>query len=771
VKKLLALVMMCTPALAAQTIPTVKVSQLPAASSAGASDLLQITTASPLTSKKITVTNFIASITATGLYAPMARIITCTPPLLCNGGASMDLSANRTLSITEHVYNVRSPPYGALGNAINDDTAEIQAAIDAAEVTGGVVYLPRGQYKISAALNVDASASSQASVRIVGDGQDATMLLLASSTADGIVFGSATAYATCGGVEHLSFYSTVTRTAGSAIVVDGCSQGRITDLTIQTSGGHGLEFGRTSSRLAVIWMVSDVTIGLAGAFDGIRLLSGNDRYFTNVFIAGNQTTGSRAIYVKNSGGDWFNNIEAVLADVGVLVAPGTGDQVSWPTFYNILADTNKTVGFKFDPSGTGVIRGVTCVACWASSNGAASTSGRGFLLNGGLEYLFSSPRAVNNGGHGLEIGAVNGVSISGGFFSGNSLGSSGTLSGISLGATSSHVRITGTRSGQTASLSNSQKYGIDITAGADNYQVVGNDLTSNLTGGLNNAPGLAATRIAAGNMPLVAASESLSGVGACSANQFATTLNGGSAPTCAQPSFANLSSSLACSQVPAFTGDVTTSAGSCATTLANIPTATPAAGTIVVTNTAAPSSPASGKVSLFTDSTALRLHDKNASGVIGTTVVADTGAANNFLTGITAAGAITKARPSMADLSDGATIASGTYTPAITAVTNVAASTAYSAQWLRVGNVVTVSGKVDIDPTAAGASATAFHVSLPVASNFTAGQNCAGLATVYSIGTPVTILADATNDRANLEYTSPDGVNRPLVFTFTYVVQ
>jgi hypothetical protein len=97
------------------------------------------------------------------------------------------------------------------------------------------------------------------------------------------------------------------------------------------------------------------------------------------------------------------------------------------------------------------------------------------------------------------------------------------------------------------------------------------------------------------------------------------------------------------------TGDVT-SVGN-ATTLANIPTATPAAGSIVHTNIASPSSPSAGKVSTFSDSTDLRFHDKNASGVIGTTVVADAGASNNFLTGISAAGVITKAQPAFSNLS------------------------------------------------------------------------------------------------------------------------
>src|SRR5206468_2791092 len=93
----------------------------------------------------------------------------------------------------------------------------------------------------------------------------------------------------------------------------------------------------------------------------------------------------------------------------------------------------------------------------------------------------------------------------------------------------------------------------------------------------------------------------------------------------------------------ALAGDVTGTQG--ATVLANIPTATPAAGSIVHANIAAPATPAANKVATYSDSTDKRFHDKNDTGTVGTTVVSDTGAANNFLTGITTAGVVTKAQP------------------------------------------------------------------------------------------------------------------------------
>jgi hypothetical protein len=69
-----------------------------------------------------------------------------------------------TIASTGLVFNVKDPQFagGAKGNGVTDDTAAVQAAIDAAcAVTGGasqgngvVVYFPAGRYKITATLQV-----------------------------------------------------------------------------------------------------------------------------------------------------------------------------------------------------------------------------------------------------------------------------------------------------------------------------------------------------------------------------------------------------------------------------------------------------------------------------------------------------------------------------------------------------------------------------------------------------------------------------------------
>lgn len=113
---------------------------------------------------------------------------------------------------------------------------------------------------------------------------------------------------------------------------------------------------------------------------------------------------------------------------------------------------------------------------------------------------------------------------------------------------------------------------------------------------------------------------------------------------------------------------------------------------------------------------------------------------------------------------------SGTYTPTLTNVANLDASTAYQCQYIRIGNTVTVSGRVDVDPTA-GAASTQLGIALPVASNFGATEDCAGAAFASGIaGQGAAVLADTTNDRAQLQFVAGDTTNQAMYFTFTYQI-
>ena len=115
-------------------------------------------------------------------------------------------------------------------------------------------------------------------------------------------------------------------------------------------------------------------------------------------------------------------------------------------------------------------------------------------------------------------------------------------------------------------------------------------------------------------------------------------------------------------------------------------------------------------------------------------------------------------------------IASGTYTPTLTNVTNVAASTARLCQWTRVGNVVTVSGQLNIDLTTT-LLASEVGMSLPIASAFTTAYQLGGTANAVAFQANWAIQADAANDRAQFKSTGIASVtNDTYTFSFTYEV-
>lgn len=116
-------------------------------------------------------------------------------------------------------------------------------------------------------------------------------------------------------------------------------------------------------------------------------------------------------------------------------------------------------------------------------------------------------------------------------------------------------------------------------------------------------------------------------------------------------------------------------------------------------------------------------------------------------------------------------IVSGTYTPTLTNSTNIDASTARTCQYMRIGDVVVVSGNLDIDTTAASVS-TVLRLTLPIASNLTAINQCAGVGQSPAIfGYCAEISGDTTLDVAVLQFTNGTNTgNNRWSFIFQYQI-
>jgi hypothetical protein len=118
------------------------------------------------------------------------------------------------------------------------------------------------------------------------------------------------------------------------------------------------------------------------------------------------------------------------------------------------------------------------------------------------------------------------------------------------------------------------------------------------------------------------------------------------------------------------------------------------------------------------------------------------------------------------------TLASGTYTPTITNVTDVTASSVSTWQYMRVGNVVTVSGQYTITTATGHNTQATIRLSLPVATNFTAAYQLTGSSNAIGandFGYTPQISADATNDKMKIDV-FPGNVPQTYSVHATYLI-
>jgi len=113
----------------------------------------------------------------------------------------------------------------------------------------------------------------------------------------------------------------------------------------------------------------------------------------------------------------------------------------------------------------------------------------------------------------------------------------------------------------------------------------------------------------------------------------------------------------------------------------------------------------------------------------------------------------------------------GVYTPTRSAEANLDTNvTTTEAQYLRVANTVTVSGRFTADPTTT-TTATSFELTLPVASNIGAAEDCAGVAFCGTIaGQGAAITGSVANNTAVVSWVAGDVTSQTWSYTYTYQV-
>lgn len=372
----------------------------------------------------------------------------------------------------EEVFNVRD--YGALGDDSNDDTAEIQAAVDAAEANGGgTVFLPKGIYKTTSEI-----LNNSNGVRIVGESRSGTVIKGYTNTQSVVRFHECDYFA----LEDLTIFNGITKTGGYGVFFDGTpTQYSVRNVTIENQY-YGLGGSPAAGLVDNIY--------LEDCIDSYIYLTGNgaDATFSNIVIDNTTGTGTD-VGIKILGavqGAVFNNIDihgtykGVTLDNNAAVA-----NLEWIFFNTVMADSCRHNGWELGIGTGGPMRGINLVGCWSGNN-----TENGILISSNVvDTNIIGGRIIHNDKHGISITGGLNVLISGNKILNNSAGSSTTYHGINVAAGVTYFNITNNNiaSGIANLPAGTQGYGINIASGASDYYVIsGNNLYPNGTGQLND---------------------------------------------------------------------------------------------------------------------------------------------------------------------------------------------------------------------------------------------------------------------------------------------
>lgn len=382
-----------------------------------------------------------------------------------------------------------------------DDSAAVQAAVTA----GGQVTIPRGGLKFC---NVNIPNN----VRITGAGMNATAVYAASQTCTPFVANFGTDLSTGGGnitISDLSFYAFGggRQTGGAFVYLSNCSDCRLT--AFKMSGAY---IG------AQVTGANTVNVSIDhGRSDGAVLYhfyvaGGSDTYLdTLVTTAGGLSQATCGLGVVQTAGAWVSNADFVGSGHGTCLSPGDGQSVKWLFFTNsALGDTGSGNGLFINPTGTGIVQGVSISNSWTASNTKAGVATQCVTSGGNTGSVdglrISNHRSIDNGGDGFAFGCGRDIRLIAPVAQSNSNpahgGTSGVSSGVSFSPGVSKFSVANGDFTQMAGDFVLQKYGILVQSGASDYYIItGNDGSGGAqTGKTVQDNGTGTNKIVSGNL-------------------------------------------------------------------------------------------------------------------------------------------------------------------------------------------------------------------------------------------------------------------------------
>lgn len=361
------------------------------------------------------------------------------------------------------VENVKD--FGAVGNGVADDTAAIQAALNA----GGTVTLPPGVFKITSALNVAVPGT-----RIVGAGVNATQIY--QHTLSARLFNITAANCI---IENVTLDYNGTPTSGATAIFTVGAETYLRSFKINRAW-EGVRFaaGSINSKANMFEVYNCASsgvyfIGVGGCnISGFRV----DAVTTSNAASGCIRMADFVEGVTVADGETLNGVYSLLTSASSY---GAGTRPAYNRFSSVYFD-GAAQGVYVDQAVE-----FTFTGCWFSG-GRTGGGFDGVALGTTDSVAFIGCTFANCGRHGARVlAASNRASFTGCKALGNSVtAGAGVANGIHIDANTNNFSIVGCTA-TNALFVGSQSYGIRVETGTSNiYTITGNVVTGNATGGI-----------------------------------------------------------------------------------------------------------------------------------------------------------------------------------------------------------------------------------------------------------------------------------------------
>jgi len=394
--------------------------------------------------------------------------------------------------------------FGAVGNGVADDTAAIQAAINAVATDGGTVYIPSGTYLVSSTLLV-----SNSSVYIRGAGMYNTVITRNSPSYGNTVFfnggGSDATLIIGAGIADLSIKTTGLMSSGSHLAMDGVTRFEVSNVYAENGFTNFSFAAATAGTITNTYTLGTNLYGGSGVNRSyVRFIDSSGGYSKkdcgDVFVNNFNWRANTSNQLYNLGleitcadGLWFNNGHiGNTVTANIYINSSNALPLNLVFFDNVMSDEGVGNSCVITGSSSANFAAIKFTGCEFKSGGNPAFCAFGITVQPSCtvdELQFSNCLIQEFGSTGISLqSTVSGsTTFDGCIVKGN--GRTSSAPGYSISPSVSNISIVGGVSGRAYNTpgAGTQTYGISVGGSASVISINAVDLTGNATGPLSVA--------------------------------------------------------------------------------------------------------------------------------------------------------------------------------------------------------------------------------------------------------------------------------------------